>query len=154
MNHSCYPNAALNLRGDPSKWHVVALRDIKPQESVRYNYCSTEARLISPFGCREKVPASTSVGCREEHEQEASIPLPSCFHSDLADLQPCKKPITGASHVNVQELVKHHDDWGVQNHIILAMMTHMCATDMDQRLGVFEALATLSRDALSVQQEA
>lgn len=45
MNHSCEPSVA--IRGIK----VMALRSLEPGEEITFDYCTTEAMLISPFPC-------------------------------------------------------------------------------------------------------
>jgi hypothetical protein len=54
MNHSCEPSVA--IRGI----EVVALRSLEPGEEITFDYCTTEAMLISPFAC-----ACQAAACRK-----------------------------------------------------------------------------------------
>lgn len=54
MNHSCEPSVA--IRGI----EVVALRSLEPDEEIAFDYCTTEAMLISPFPC-----ACQAASCRK-----------------------------------------------------------------------------------------
>ena len=51
LNHSCRPNAEPMLRGH--KIYFRALRNIKPDEEITFNYGKEYFELfIKPFGCR------------------------------------------------------------------------------------------------------
>ena len=130
-NHSCHPNAALNLTGPPNEWSVYALRNIKPEDSVRWDYETTEFLLVSPFDCR-----------RGAHEDEVSIPLPSCFNSDLADLQKCREAISGASQRTLSML--NDEMLGVQPHVFTRKIAQMCKVDVNKPEDVLKALRSLS----------
>ncbi|KDR67984.1 hypothetical protein GALMADRAFT_257533 [Galerina marginata CBS 339.88] len=52
VNHSCEPNVAFDLSSaEQSKWHVRALRAIKPGDTLTFFYPSTEWEMDQPFNC-------------------------------------------------------------------------------------------------------
>ena len=48
MNHSCDPNTSFDIE----KMVLVAIKNINPNEEVRFNYNTTEYEMASPFLCK------------------------------------------------------------------------------------------------------
>ena len=55
LNHSCMPNAAVDVEAR----EVIALRPIEQGEEITFDYLTTEARMVFPFDCHCGAP-----GCR------------------------------------------------------------------------------------------
>ncbi|CAK5273851.1 unnamed protein product [Mycena citricolor] len=52
VNHSCDPNAVFDLSStDPTRWHLRALKDIMPGNTITYFYPSTEWDMAQAFDC-------------------------------------------------------------------------------------------------------
>ncbi|KAF8972661.1 hypothetical protein BDZ97DRAFT_2003516 [Flammula alnicola] len=52
INHSCEPNVAFDLSSpDQCKWHLRALKDIQPGDTLTFFYPSTEWDMDQPFNC-------------------------------------------------------------------------------------------------------
>lgn len=47
LNHSCNPNAYIDVHS----LQLIALRDIKPQEEITFDYERTELAMKEPFAC-------------------------------------------------------------------------------------------------------
>ncbi|KAK4048844.1 hypothetical protein OIO90_005652 [Microbotryomycetes sp. JL221] len=52
VNHSCEPNVAFDVRGQPQDWKVVALKDLDVGDVLTFNYVSTEWCMQQPFVCQ------------------------------------------------------------------------------------------------------
>ncbi|KIM44856.1 hypothetical protein M413DRAFT_442826 [Hebeloma cylindrosporum] len=58
INHSCEPNVAFDLSSpDRAKWHLRALKNIQPGDTLNFFYPGTEWDMDQPFDCECGTPS-------------------------------------------------------------------------------------------------